>query len=57
VSIASRGARSRRARGFGLAIVKSITELHGGSLEVDSAVGRGTRVSLRFPPARLAVAQ
>jgi two-component system heavy metal sensor histidine kinase CusS len=35
--------------GLGLAIVKSIAELHGGSAAVASEVGRGTRVSLRFP--------
>ncbi len=56
LSCADRLARGSQPQGtgLGLAIVKSITELHGGSLEVDSAVGRGTRVSLRFPPARLA---
>jgi two-component system heavy metal sensor histidine kinase CusS len=35
--------------GLGLAIVRSITALHGGSAAVASEVGRGTRVSLVFP--------
>jgi signal transduction histidine kinase len=38
--------------GLGLPIVKSLIELHGGKLEIDSEVGVGTRVSLRFPPDR-----
>lgn len=37
--------------GLGLAIVRSIMGLHGGSLAIESEVGRGTRVTLRFPPA------
>jgi two-component system heavy metal sensor histidine kinase CusS len=35
--------------GLGLAIVRSITELHGGAVEITSEVGRGTRVALIFP--------
>jgi two-component system heavy metal sensor histidine kinase CusS len=35
--------------GLGLAIVRSIMELHGGSAEIASEVGRGTRVALVFP--------
>ena len=36
-------------KGLGLAIVKRIAELHGGDVTVDSAAGRGTRVTLRWP--------
>ncbi len=39
--------------GLGLSIVKSIAELHDGSVAVASEVGRGTRVTLLFPAARL----
>jgi len=35
--------------GLGLAIVRSIMELHRGSVTIDSAPGRGTAVTLRFP--------
>lgn len=38
-----------RGAGLGLAVVKSLVELHAGSLELDSEVGRGTRITLRFP--------
>jgi two-component system, OmpR family, heavy metal sensor histidine kinase CusS len=35
--------------GLGLAIVKGIVTLHGGRTEIESAIGRGTRVILIFP--------
>jgi two-component system heavy metal sensor histidine kinase CusS len=35
--------------GLGLAIVQSILTLHGGSAEIRSQLGRGTRVTLRMP--------
>ena len=35
--------------GLGLAIVKKIMGEHGGSLEISSLEGEGTRVRLRFP--------
>jgi two-component system heavy metal sensor histidine kinase CusS len=41
--------RSSQGSGLGLALVKSITELHGGSAVVKSEVGRGTIVVLTFP--------
>jgi two-component system heavy metal sensor histidine kinase CusS len=41
--------RSTEGTGLGLALVKSIADLHGGKIEVTSEVGRGTRVTLRFP--------
>jgi signal transduction histidine kinase len=39
----------RRGAGLGLSIVKSFVELHGGSVAIDSASGRGTTVICRFP--------
>jgi two-component system, OmpR family, heavy metal sensor histidine kinase CusS len=35
--------------GLGLAIVRSIMDLHGGEIEIASEVGRGTRVTISFP--------
>ena len=39
-------------RGLGLAIVKRIVELHGGDVQVESALGRGTCVCLEWPADR-----
>ncbi|RCS22318.1 alkaline phosphatase [Phyllobacterium salinisoli] len=39
----------RRGAGLGLSIVKSFVELHGGSVEIDTAENRGTTVICRFP--------
>ena len=36
--------------GLGLGIVREIMHRHGGSIEVDSTLGRGTRVQLNFRP-------
>jgi signal transduction histidine kinase len=38
--------------GLGLALVKSMIELHGGGLEITSLENSGTVVTLRFPAAR-----
>ncbi|MBF0269491.1 MAG: GAF domain-containing protein [Alphaproteobacteria bacterium] len=40
---------SHSGTGLGLPIVKSLIELHGGQLELESEEGRGTTVSLHFP--------
>jgi two-component system heavy metal sensor histidine kinase CusS len=45
---ASRSARSGRL-GLGLALVKSIVDLHDGSVEIASEPGQGTTVTLRIP--------
>lgn len=42
-------ARTSAGSGLGLALVKSIAELHGGSAAVASAEGSGTTVTLTFP--------
>src|SRR5450830_49006 len=38
-----------RGTGLGLSLVRSFVELHGGSVTIDSAVGRGTTVTCEFP--------
>jgi two-component system heavy metal sensor histidine kinase CusS len=41
--------RSSGGTGLGLALVKSIVDLHGGSVAIEGAVGRGTTVTVIFP--------
>ena len=41
--------RSSDGAGLGLALVKSIADLHGGSATIESKIGSGTTVTLRFP--------
>jgi len=41
--------RSSHGSGLGLALVKSITDLHGGSATIKSEVGHGTTMTLTFP--------
>ncbi|CAA7616180.1 chemotaxis protein CheB [Magnetospirillum sp. SS-4] len=45
--------KEREGVGLGLPISKSLMELHGGSLGIESAEGRGTTVTVRFPAERL----
>jgi two-component system heavy metal sensor histidine kinase CusS len=40
---------SADSTGLGLAVVRSIAELHGGKAEVVSALGKGSNFTLRFP--------
>ncbi|MBI5165934.1 MAG: response regulator [Magnetospirillum sp.] len=42
--------------GLGLPLAKGFMELHGGLLSVTSAVGKGTTVTLNFPPERTVTA-
>ncbi len=41
--------RQHHGTGLGLALTKTLIELHGGRLAIESVVGAGTRVTLRFP--------
>lgn len=44
---------ARKGTGLGLPIVKSLIELHGGTIYLASTLGQGTCVTLTFPPARI----
>ncbi|HEX2758868.1 MAG TPA: HAMP domain-containing sensor histidine kinase [Rhizomicrobium sp.] len=52
--IDSKLARQSEGTGLGLALVKMLTELHGGSAEMESMPGAGTCVSVVFPASRCA---
>ncbi len=45
--------RQYEGTGLGLPLVKSMTELHGGQLEIRSKVGEGTTASIILPASRL----
>ena len=44
--------RKYEGTGLGLPLTKALAELHGGSLDLQSAVGVGTTVTVRFPAER-----
>ena len=44
--------RAHEGFGLGLSLVHSLTEEHGGTLEIDSTPGKGTAVTVRFPRER-----
>jgi len=48
-----RGLR-RSGAGLGLSLVKSLIELHGGTVVIESASGQGTRITCRLPVAQRA---
>lgn len=48
-------ARAHEGTGLGLFVAKSLVELHGGTLAIDSEVGQGTRVTVILPVERVRV--
>ncbi|HEY4134281.1 MAG TPA: ATP-binding protein [Alphaproteobacteria bacterium] len=46
-------ARKYEGTGLGMALVKALVDLHHGTVLLDSRVGRGTRVAVRLPAARV----
>jgi signal transduction histidine kinase len=49
--------RKYEGAGLGLPLAKSLVELHGGSLDLQSQVGVGTTVTVRFPAKRIVAAE
>ena len=49
----SRLARKYQGTGLGLPLAKQLTELHGGTFDLKSAVGVGTTVTFTLPPDRI----
>ncbi|MBT7942478.1 MAG: GAF domain-containing protein, partial [Alphaproteobacteria bacterium] len=54
----ARGHKSKMhgGTGLGLPIARSLMEAHGGTLDILSEVGKGTKVTISFPAARIATA-
>ena len=43
--------RAKEGTGLGLALVRALTHLHGGTMAIESILGEGTTVRVRFPQA------
>ena len=43
------GGEEKRGSGLGLTLVKQIVEAHGGTVEVESEVGKGSKFTLKIP--------
>ena len=55
--IDSRLARKYQGTGLGLPLVRALTDLHGATLNIVSAVGQGTTVVVTFPACRVLAAE
>jgi two-component system cell cycle sensor histidine kinase PleC len=53
VQVESAISRHHEGLGLGLPLVKRIVERHGGEIAIDSTIGKGTKVTVRLPAARL----
>ncbi|MBT6385084.1 MAG: histidine kinase, partial [Alphaproteobacteria bacterium] len=48
-------ARNQDGTGLGLYVSRLLMNQHGGTLEIESALGKGTTVTVTFPPDRIIV--
>ena len=48
-------ARTHGGTGLGLPLAKRLVELHGGTMTIDSARGKGTTVAFALPPERTVI--
>jgi len=55
--VESQHAKTRQGTGLGLALSKSLVELHGGELTIESAPGKGARIGFLLPIAHAAAAE
>jgi signal transduction histidine kinase len=55
--IESAQSRKYQGTGLGLPLAKKLAELHGGTLQVESAPGQGTTVTVRLPAHRIRAAR
>jgi two-component system cell cycle sensor histidine kinase PleC len=51
--VENRMTATHNGTGLGLPLAKAMMELHGGTLEIESAPGRGTLITLNFPVERI----
>ena len=51
-SSSTRASRKFEGTGLGLVMVKNLAELHGGSIGVESVLGKGSRFWVRLPASR-----
>ena len=47
--------RNAEGSGIGLCLVKSIVELHGGSINLESEIGKGSKFTIELPSRTVAV--
>jgi len=53
IQVDSSLSRRHEGTGLGLALVAALMELHGGTLNIDSELGKGTTVAVTFPMRRI----